>query len=207
MTVLHVTDRAATRSQPQIELIDIDELLRMLIEGNSAAWIEVIRRYGGLVTAAARSLRLQEADVHDAVQMTWLRLAENAHRVRSPQRLGGWLATTARREALHILRQHSKHQLVSAHAVATNIDETAASPEQRLLHHETKRILSDLVAELPPLRRSLLRALFTDNPPSYQEIARNIGIARGCIGPTRGRALHQLRRRLRELGVTSGGEL
>jgi hypothetical protein len=27
--------------------------------------------------------------------MTWLRLAENTHRIQFPERLGGWLATTA----------------------------------------------------------------------------------------------------------------
>ncbi|MDQ4020382.1 MAG: hypothetical protein M3257_01845 [Actinomycetota bacterium] len=52
-----------------------------------------------------RSFRLQEADALDAVQMTWLRLAENAHRVQFPEKLGGWLATTARRECLRIQRQ------------------------------------------------------------------------------------------------------
>jgi hypothetical protein len=32
---------------------------------------------------------LQDADARDAVQTTWLRLAENAHQVQFPERLGG----------------------------------------------------------------------------------------------------------------------
>jgi DNA-directed RNA polymerase specialized sigma24 family protein len=59
-------------------------------------------RYGKLVSTTVRSFRLQEADTLDAVQTTWLRLAENAHQMQFPEKLGGWLATTARRECLHM---------------------------------------------------------------------------------------------------------
>ena len=81
------------------------DLLQGIDDGDPAAWDEIFRRYSNFVYAAVRSFRLQEADALDAMQMTWLRLAENAHRVQFPERLGGWLATTARRECLHILRQ------------------------------------------------------------------------------------------------------
>src|SRR3954451_24443861 len=80
-------------------------LLLRIRNGDGAAWDEIMRRYGKLVTTTVRSFRLQEADALDAAQMTWLRLAENTHRIQFPERLGGWLATTARRECLHILRQ------------------------------------------------------------------------------------------------------
>ena len=81
------------------------DLLQRISDRDPAVWDEILRRYGKLVSATVRSFRLQEADALDAMQMTWLRLAENAHRVQFPERLGGWLATTARRECLHILRQ------------------------------------------------------------------------------------------------------
>jgi DNA-directed RNA polymerase specialized sigma24 family protein len=55
-----------------------------------------------------------------------------------------------------------------------------------------------LVAELSPRRRALLRTLFTDHPQSYAEVAHAAGIPPGGIGPTRARALQQLRRRLNE---------
>ncbi len=65
-------------------------------------------RYGGLVMARVRSYRLQPTDALDAVQMTWLRLAENLYQIRFPERLGGWLVTTAGRECLRILRQSNR---------------------------------------------------------------------------------------------------
>src|SRR5918998_1214990 len=83
----------------------VADLLREISNGNPAAWDEILHRYGKLVSTTVRSFRLQEADARDAIQMTWLRLAENTDRVQYSQRLGGWLTTTARRECLQILRQ------------------------------------------------------------------------------------------------------
>ena len=83
---------------------DIGELLARAARRDPLAWEEILRRYSGLVWARVRSCRLQDADVVDAVQMTWLRLAENCDRIEHPDRLGGWLTTTAYRECLRILR-------------------------------------------------------------------------------------------------------
>jgi RNA polymerase sigma factor (sigma-70 family) len=161
------------------------DLLLRIRDGDPAAWNEILRRYGKLVSTTVRSFGLKEADARDAVEMTWLRLGENAHRVQSPERLGGWLATTARRECLRILRQ-------------ATVADPSVGPEQRVIDADTARKMWELVAELSPRRQSLLRTLFTDNPASYAEIAHVAGIPPGEIGPTRIRALQQLRRKLSE---------
>src|SRR5262249_32938611 len=87
----------------------VESLLLRIRAGDNAAWEEIFRRYGKLVSTTVRAFRLQEADALDAAQMTWLRLTENAHRIQFPEQLGGWLRTTARRECLHILRQVKPH--------------------------------------------------------------------------------------------------
>jgi RNA polymerase sigma factor (sigma-70 family) len=164
MTVLDTADSLLTHDYPRIDATtSVADLLQLISEGDSTAWEEIIRRYGSIVVATVRSFRLQDADTLDAVQMTWLRLVENAPRVQYPQRLAGWLATTARREALHILRQQAKHTLIPTDTVAENLADPATGPEQRLIHRETQQMLRDLIAELPPLRRTLLRTLFPLN--------------------------------------------
>ena len=47
---------------------------------------------------------------------------------------------------------------------------------------------------LPPRHRLLMRALFDDAAGSYHEIARDLDMPVGSIGPIRGRCLTQLRR-------------
>jgi len=180
-----------------------DDLLRRVRDGDPAAWEEILRRYGKLGSATVRSFRFQDADALDAVQMTWLRLAENAGGVQFPERLGGWLATTARRECLRILRQ-AKPAPDLIDVVLETVTDPSVGPEQRLVDADTVRILRKLVGELSPRRRTLLRALFTDNPHPYAEIARATGIPSGGIGPTRARALQQLRDKLNEHEPESG---
>jgi DNA-directed RNA polymerase specialized sigma24 family protein len=55
------------------------DLLVGIREGDPAAWNAIMQRYGPLVFATVCSFRLQDADARDAVQTTWLRLAEKAH--------------------------------------------------------------------------------------------------------------------------------
>jgi RNA polymerase sigma factor (sigma-70 family) len=167
-------------------------------DGDAAAWDEILRRYRKLVSTTVRSFGLKEADARDAVEMTWRRLAENAHRVQSPERLGGWLATTARRECLRILRK-------PVSGLIDTVADPLVRPGQRVTDADSARRLWELFAELSPPRQSVLRRLFTDNPASYAEIARAAGIPLGGIGPTRARALQQLRRRLSEDELGPGG--
>jgi RNA polymerase sigma factor (sigma-70 family) len=179
------------------------DLLQRISDRDPAVWDEILRRYSKLVSATVRSFRLQEADALDAMQMTWLRLAENAHRVQFPERLGGWLATTARRECLHILRQ-AKLRPHLTDMVLETVSDPSAGPEQRAIDANTTRTLRKLIDELSPRREALIRMLFTDNPCSYAKAARITGIPPGGIGPTRARALQQLRDKLNEREVKPG---
>ncbi len=172
-------------------------------DGDPAAWDELLRRYSKLVSATVRSFRLQEADALDAIQMTWLRLTENADRVQFPERLGAWLATTARRECLHILR-HAKRRADFTDVMRETVPEPSAGPEQHAIDAHTTETLRKLIEELSPRRRTLLRVLFTDDHCSYAEAARITKIPIGGIGPTRARALRQLRDKLGQHQVAPG---
>lgn len=63
-------------------------LLGAARHGDQAAWDALVADYTNLVWSIARGFRLETADAHDAVQMTWLRLVENLHRIRSGWRVG-----------------------------------------------------------------------------------------------------------------------
>jgi RNA polymerase sigma factor (sigma-70 family) len=196
----------ATISYARANVMDnAADLLRGIGDGDRAAWEDILHRYGKLVSATVRSFRMQEADALDAIQMTWLRLAENAHHVQFPERLGGWLATTARRECLHILRQAKPNPKLTDAALATIVDPSEAI-ERPAIDADVTQTLRKLIDELSPRRRTLIRMLFADNPRSNAEIARAAGIPLGGIGPTRARALRQLRDRLdeHELGLRLG---
>ena len=82
----------------------LNELVRAAAEGDQQAWDALVDRFAGLVWAIARAHRLSPADAADVSQTTWLRLVEHLGRIRDPERVGAWLAATARHECLRVIR-------------------------------------------------------------------------------------------------------
>jgi RNA polymerase sigma factor (sigma-70 family) len=79
-----------------------DEETRALVDaaakGDQAAWDKLVQRFSELVWSVTRSLGLSADDATEVSQATWLHLVERIDRI-DPDRLGAWLADTARREA------------------------------------------------------------------------------------------------------------
>jgi RNA polymerase sigma factor (sigma-70 family) len=178
----------------------VEDLLRRARQRDRAAWDEIVRRYGGLVRARARGFGLQEADAGDAVQATWLHLAESSDRIQHPDRLGGWLTTTLTRECLRIVRQRAR-TAQPAEDVAESLADPGADPERDVVDRDTAALVRQSVARLPQRWRVLVQAMFDDEARSYAEIASSTGVPIGSLGPTRARALRRLRELLDESGL------
>ena len=86
-----------------------DDLVPDESEQGQQAWRAEIVRYLEEAAAIESGPPLTAADVAELQQTTWLRLVENLHRIEQPERVGGWLATTARRESLQLLKRASKY--------------------------------------------------------------------------------------------------
>src|SRR5438034_504342 len=91
----NAADQAAARSEPS-------QLVARASSGDRAAWDELVDRYGALVWATARRYGLSPRDAAEVSQVVWLRLVQHLGALRQPERVGAWLATTARREALRL---------------------------------------------------------------------------------------------------------
>jgi DNA-directed RNA polymerase specialized sigma24 family protein len=73
--------------------------------GDAESWAEITDRYTPIVWAVARSHQLDTDESAAVVRATWLRLLDNLRQVDHPDALPGWLAATAQREALGLLRR------------------------------------------------------------------------------------------------------
>jgi RNA polymerase sigma factor (sigma-70 family) len=161
-------------------------------DGDSASWDAVVERFLPLVHSVISRYRMSPADAADVNQTVWLRLVEHLADLREPAALPGWLVTTARREALRLLEARNRSLPVDPAAATLDAvdDEDVA---ESLIRDERARALRAALDELPAARRELLALLSTDPPTPYDEISRRLGIPVGSIGPTRARALAQLR--------------
>jgi RNA polymerase sigma factor (sigma-70 family) len=182
----------------------LEALIRAAHRGDEAAWEAIVERFAGLIWATARAHRLSPAGAADVAQTTWLRLVENLDRIREPERLGGWLATTARRECLRHIRLHS-------HEFASGEDSVFDTPSedravQDTIARERNTALRRAFTRISERCQALLRLLAAPESLSYEEIGAALDMPIGAIGPTRARCLEQLRRtpELAELQIGSG---
>ncbi|WP_051451114.1 RNA polymerase sigma factor [Actinospica robiniae] len=167
------------------------ELLSAAAGGDQDAWNTLVARYGRLVWSVARSFRLSPADTADLSQTAWLRLVENLGSITESERLGAWLATTTRREAIRLLRRRNRE--IPADEQEEQSDEGADGPEERILVDDEYRQLRAAMAQLPERCRTLLRVLAADSGASYAQLSAAMGLPIGSIGPTRARCLEKLR--------------
>jgi RNA polymerase sigma factor (sigma-70 family) len=172
------------------------DLLAASAVGEQASWDELVRRFNGLVWSVARGYRLQVGETDDAVQNTWLRLVENLGRITDPDHVGSWLATTARRECLQLLRRRGRTGYPTDTIDAIQVESQEPSLDAGLLADERDAALWAAVHALPERCWALLRTLMASPPPAYTEVAAALGMAVGSIGPTRQRCLDQLRTRV-----------
>ncbi|NUT39490.1 MAG: sigma-70 family RNA polymerase sigma factor [Thermoactinospora sp.] len=183
----------------------IGRLFQAAAKGDAAAWKSLVERLSPLVWSVARAHGLSDADASEAYQTTWFRLAQHLDRIRDPERVSTWLATTARNECLKLIR--SGRKLVASDTESFERIPDDRTPESAFIEDEEARDeaerhrqLWQAFRELGDKCQQLLRVLIGSPPHSYQEAAEALGLAIGSIGPMRQRCLRRLR-----LLMTGGG--
>ena len=176
----------------------VSELVAAAQTGDNRPWEELVGRFGGMVEAVAAGFRLQEADVADAVQNTWLHAVEHLRSLREPERFGGWLKMIAYRESL-ALPMRARHEYLDA-TVAEHVVEPSPGPEAQALAAEMRRAVRAAVDSLTGRRRTIVVTLFYRPRVDYALAAEVAGVPMGSVGPTRARALLILRERLEQAG-------
>jgi RNA polymerase sigma factor (sigma-70 family) len=159
--------------------------------GDASAWDELVREFTGLVRSVARWHRLNDADAADTAQATWLLLFQHLDRIKEPARIGAWVATTARRECLRVLR--GTPRCVALDDEWEYVESTEAPADSALLAAERDLALRRCLDRLRATDRQLLTLLMADHQPGYAEISVTLAMPVGSIGPTRARALDRLR--------------
>ena len=183
---------------------DVSSLVKRASDGDQTAWDALVDRYTNLLWSVARGYRLERADAADVIQVAWLRLVEHLPRLRDPERVGAWLATTVRRECLQVIATRKRRGGPVEDEILTSLPDDAAPVDARLLADERDRALWQAFAGMPDRCQRLLRILMADPPPSYQDVAETLTMPVGSIGPTRARCLERLRTLLDDVNTGVG---
>lgn len=182
-----------TMVDQNIGVTDVAELVRHAAEGDREAWERLIDQYSRLIWSITVDFKLPESDAADVVQTTWLRLLEHIDRIQHPDRVGSWLAATARNACLRSLAAQKRIVLGKEDSDLDDAMRDEAEVDERLLANERARTVQDALSHLPRRWQRLVELLMADPPTSYAEISDQLGLPVGSIGPTRGRCLARLR--------------
>ena len=176
------------------------ELIRHCLDGQAAAWETLLARYERLIYSTALRAGTtpdESADVFQAVCLIWL---EQLGRLRDPQRLGGWLVTTTRRECWARWRKGRAIEEDPETPLA-EMQSPDESPEMLAARNEDARAVRRALRHLPDNCRRLLSLLYYDSAkPSYEEVGRQLKMAVNSVGPTRARCLEKLKELLKQAG-------
>jgi RNA polymerase sigma factor (sigma-70 family) len=178
-----------------IDLVPSDNAgrLRRAAAGDMQAWSQLIDQYDRLILSVTARFKLSDSDAADVVQTTWMRLVEHIDRIEQPDRVGSWLATTARNECLRHVAARKRIVLVHEDGEFDSAGHYGPEVDEALLAAERTQVVREAMAHLPEQWQQLLELLMADPAPSYAEISEQLGLPVGSIGPTRGRCLAKLR--------------
>ena len=151
----------------------------------------------------ARRVAGDDDIAHDALQQSWVIVLEKLQQYRGGVPACGWVGAIVRHEALHgATAQQRELPLAADGGEASAIAEqtkgagaVSESPEAAAYARELTRLLLEVIDELPPTFREVVRLRDVDHQ-SPQEVARRLHISTGNVAVRLHRAHKLLRPRL-----------
>ena len=169
------------------------------VAGDPTGLDELVAAMTPVLWHVVRAYRLPETAAEDVVQTTWLALVNRRTTILDPVAVGGWLTTTARREAWRVAKAGNAATPVEDEELAPRLPRQRSAEETVVQRDEGRRLWA-AVDELPERCRRLLRIVAFENRPDYRQLATDLEMPVGSIGPTRGRCLAKLRVALMQVG-------
>ena len=179
---------------------DDDRLVQGCLEGSEEAWSALIDKYKRLIYSIPIRYGLSPDDAGEIFQQVCVTLISELPKLKDPKSLPAWLIRVTSHRCFHLTRQGRRSKPLEEF----EINQLAAQEDTDnfVFLLERERLLREALAEVPARCRKLLHMLFFETPAvPYDEVARNLGLARGSIGFIRMRCLKKLRLLLIEKGL------
>jgi RNA polymerase sigma factor (sigma-70 family) len=185
---------------------DLALLVDGAVGGDERAWHALVGRLERVVWKAVNMMTPDAEIRDDAFAATWLRLAERLDTIREPQKLPGWLTTTATNEVRQIVRRRNRHLVGVLDAGAgparseRTLDALPGDPGDHaagIIDAEEASEVRSAFAVLDEHCRQVITVLVLTEPPlTYDEASTLLGRPIGSLGPTRQRCLEKMRKLL-----------
>jgi RNA polymerase sigma factor (sigma-70 family) len=177
-------------------LSDDTLLQRFITQADEAAFETLMWRHGPMVWATCRRILAGSHDAEDAFQGTFLVLFRKARSVRKRVSVGSWLYKVAYRLCLHAQAQSARQPRRAGAAPEAGAYDDDPDP----LGQEFLPILDEELNRLPEKHRAVLVLHYLEGK-KVEQVAHELGLARGTVASRLARAKTILRSRLAGRGV------
>jgi RNA polymerase sigma factor (sigma-70 family) len=171
---------------------DTDLLARCRAD-DQEAWKMLVERYAALVLSVPRRYGLRPERAEDVFGDVCVALVRALPSIRDGKALPQWLIRTATRATWEAARKDRMAMTPDDLPPLTG----AAPPDEMVAALEEEQRVRGALGRIAERCRRLLTLLyFTAPTPSYDDVAREMKMPRGSLGPTRARCLEKLREEL-----------
>ena len=176
-----------------------EQLIRLTLSGQTAAFGALVERYWKLVVAMALTRLADPAEAEDVAQECFLKAYRQLHTLREPSRFAGWLSRIAVQQCTNSIRTSVRCRTAfGCKAAASELDAKPAEPANPGLTQSQADFVRETVRRLPEKFRSLIVMRFVAGLSAVQ-IAEQLGKRPGTVRVWLHRAYNMLRRDLAPL--------
>ena len=177
-----------------------EDLIRQVLDGNTAVFELLMRRYNERVYRAARSIVSDEQEVEDVMQQAYVNAFTHLRQFNGSARFSTWLTRITINEALARVRRHGRYEPLDDERSQVQLFMTqsaAPNPERQALAGELRELLEWAIDRLPDGMREVFVLREVEGLSTF-EVAECLDVSEDVVKTrlSRGRAL--LRRLLTE---------
>jgi RNA polymerase sigma-70 factor (ECF subfamily) len=189
-------------NDPGIQNEDAEDvrLMRLVSEGDTDAFEDLIERHQALVAGTVARMLGSNSDVEDIAQQVFIRVWKSARRYVPRAKFTTWLLKITRNLVFNELRRSKRraHVPLQSEPGAEELplkDDANPAPDASLLETELQQAIEDAIAQLPESQRMAL-VLRRYEQLSYEQIAEVLDLSVPAVKSVLFRARTELRSRL-----------
>ncbi len=136
-----------------------EQIIDLILSGKKQVFEVIMRRYNQRLYRVQRSYISDEESLKDTLQSTYIKVFEHLNSFRGDSKFSTWITRIAINEALKFVNKHKQisklHLLKEKQAMYDDRKNQLESPEEVTIQKDFKKLLEQVVDELPPKYRAV----------------------------------------------------
>jgi RNA polymerase sigma-70 factor (ECF subfamily) len=173
---------------------ELNPLIERWIQGDQAAAAEIFNRYYARVYDFSEKIYGRAVDAEDLAQQAMLSGLEGIRAGQKPDKMTQWLLGIARNQARRRILMQGKRRTARLGRIE-QADKSRRSEATEVSRSESRKLLKELLENLPALDRKMLELRYVDEQ-ARRDIADRFGISTETLDKRIARIFGELRERL-----------